>query len=223
MAGFGIVSLTQTAIGSLLDQRAVVLYEQPEVDYEADVSSDFDYYAYKASSELWGNQFRYTELFSGLLAGTNIERIANVAGVNPYGITYLEAKVDMESELCEHPIENGTIITDSSIILPVNAEVVVAMPTFYAEEIYHQMKDIFTKKNKKIILQTKYGLYTDLVLQNISYEIEPSTIDRARFTLTLREVQEVMTSGEFSQIAKPKEIANSSDANTENTGSQVAE
>ena len=32
MAGFGSVSLVQTAVGMLLDQRAIVLYKQPKDD-----------------------------------------------------------------------------------------------------------------------------------------------------------------------------------------------
>lgn len=213
MAGFGSVSLTQTAVGALLDQRAIVLYEQPEIDNK-EVSS--------LSYELWGEQFIYNELFSGLLAGTGVERVANVAGANPYGISYMSAKVNIESDLCDHPVEDGTIITDASIVLPVSAEVEVAMPTLFAERIYAQMEDLFKQKKKKIILQTKYAVYKNLVLQNIEYELEHNTIDRTKFILTLREIQEVSTYGDFNNVASAENISNGSDATTINTGTQIA-
>lgn len=228
MAGFGSISLVQTAIGTLLDQRAVVLYKQPQFESGVDVTSWWGNLAYEVSSQLWGNQFRYDELFSGLLSNidadtTMLERLANVTAANPYGISYLDARVDIESDLCEHPIENGTLITDASIILPVTAEVSVAMPTFFAERIYNQMYDLYHDKKTKIILQTKYGIYQDLVLQNISYELEYSKVDRTIFTLTLREIQEALSYGEFSFRKEGADyIHDSSDATTINMGTQIA-
>lgn len=228
MAGFGSISLAQTAIGTLLDQRAVVLYKQPEFYAGVDVSSWLSNIGYEISSQLWGNQFRYDELFSGLLSNvdadtTMLERLANITSANPYGISYLDATVNIESELCDHPIENGTLITDASIILPISAEVSVAMPTFFAERIYNQMYDLYYNKKTKIILQTKYGVYQDLVLQNITYELEYSKVDRTIFTLTLREIQEALSYGEFSfRKEDANYIKEASDANTINMGTQIA-
>lgn len=226
MAGFGSISLTQTAIGTLLDQRAVVLYKQPEMEFMTDVTSDLANFAYEASSQLWGNQFRYEELFAGLAGELGVDaltRVANVAGANPYGITYIDAKVSVESDLCDHPVETGTVITDASILLPVSAEVTVAMPTFFAERIYQQMDTLYRTKKDKIILQTKYGLYTDLVLQNLEYELEHDTVDRTKFILTLRQIQEGKVEDTLGVISQEADkIKNSSDATTINTGSQLA-
>ena len=218
MAGFGKLSLTQTAIGTLLDQRAIVLYKQPEILSDNWVQRNI-------ANELWGSTLKYEELFSGMLdmLGEFSQKIGSVAGVNPYGISYMDAKVNIESEICEHPVENGSLIADAAIILPVTAEVTVAMPTYFAQRIYKQMKDLFESKKEKIILQTKYGLYTNLVLQNIVYELEHDTIDRAKFILTLRQIQEVESYGIFKQemVASAEKIKNPSDAPTVNIGSQV--
>lgn len=219
MAGFGIVSLTQTAVGSLIDQRAVVLYEQPKDEpvREDSLLSDVE-------NELFGSAFKYKELFSGLLDDLGVvSSVANITGTNPYGITYIEAKVNIESELCDHPVEKGTIITDASILLPVSAEVIVAMPTFFAERIYQQMKDLLEKKEKMTILQTKFGVYRNLVLQNMEYELEHETIDRAKFILSFREIQEVDSYGDFKNVANSNQIENPSDATTINTGTQTAQ
>lgn len=221
MAGFGSISLVQTAIGTLLDQRAVVLYKQPTDDIISKKTL-----VGKITSELVGNAFEYEELFAGLarmLGSDVLTRITNVTGTNSYGITYMEAKVNVESDLCDHPIETGAVVTDASIVLPVRAEVVVVMPTFFAERIYEQMYGMFKTKKEKIILQTKYGLYKNLVLQNIEYSLEHETIDRTRFTLTLREIQEGFINDTLSEVASEAEkIAVSSDATTINIGSQMA-
>ncbi|MBQ2396438.1 MAG: hypothetical protein II304_05275 [Bacteroidales bacterium] len=222
MAGFGSVSLAQTVVGRMLDQRAVVLYKQPEVDKYTGKAGFWR----TVARGLWGRQFEYKELFAGLideLGSETLSRIANVAGMNPYGITYYDAKVNIESELCDHPIETGALVTDASIVLPVSAEVTVAMPTLFAERIYEQMYKMFEEKKDKIILQTNYGLYRNLVLQNINYELTHDKVDRALFTLTLREVQERYVNDSAGEVASEKaKIAEASDATTVNTGSQMA-
>lgn len=230
MAGFGSISLTQTAIGTLLDQRAIVLYKQPADEIitsstEKGLKTIKDY-AKEAVRQLVNNAFTYEELFAGLaseLGSDILTKVANVTGTNPYGITYIDAKVNIESDLCDHPIETGAVVTDASIIMPVSAEVTVAMPTFFAERIYDQMRSMFELKKDKIILQTKYGLYKNLVLQNIEYELERSTVDRTKFVLTLRQIQEANTYDFYSKkVAEAEKIAKASDSTTVNTGSQVA-
>lgn len=235
MAGFGTLSLAQTVIGTLLDQRAIVLYKQPQSDNSNMTIIPNVRVPNTTTQELvrqlWGNQFKYEELFAGLLSGYSntdfgmLEKIANITAANPYGISYMDARVNIESEMCDHPIESGALVTDASIIQPVSAEVSVAMPTFFAERIYNQMYDLYREKQSKIILQTKYGIYTDLVLQNISYELVYDKIDRTIFTLTLREIQEAASYGDFSFNYKKvgeSNIMTPSDATTVNMGTQIA-
>ena len=223
MAGFGSISLTQTAVGTLLDQRAIVLYKQPKVVEKP--TTDWGKALSKVSSELWGSAAGYEELFAGMindLGSDVLSTVANVSGINPYGITYIDAKVNIESDLCDHPTEIGTTVTDASIILPVSAEVTVAMPTFFAERIYEQMINLYNNKDPKIILQTKYGLYTNMVLKDIEYELESETIDRAKFILSLREVQEVKTEGDFKNLLNQDNVENPSDVSTVDTGTQLS-
>lgn len=218
MAGFGSVSLAQTTVGSLLDQRNIVLYKQPEVDAKLGGVASFINDNVNSLSA-----FLYEELFTGLLSGMGVvSSIANTTGLNPYGITYIDAKVNIESELCDHPVEDGTLITDASIILPVTAEVTVAMPTLFAKRIYDSMYGMYMNKTDRIMLETKYGVYKNLVLQNMEYTLDADTVDRAQFVLTLREIQVGYTEGVLGKIADASKIANASDATTENVGSQIA-
>lgn len=209
MAGFGTLSLAQTALGVLFDQRAVVLYEQPE-NFVANNT---------IVSTLWGRSAGYNELFAGLLSGElggGMATVLNTAGANPYGVTYISCRVNVESDLCDHPVETGEVITDYAIIKPVSAQIELAMPTFFAERIYNRMMDIYKKKQKKILLQTKYGIYENLVLKDMTYSMDNNTVDRTRFTLTLREVR--MVNPQFFD----KNIVYPSDDDTVNTGTQIA-
>lgn len=214
MAGFGSISLAQTVIGTLIDQRAVVLYKQPEIDTKLNW----------LERNIFGAGFSYDELFSGLLGNLGlVSSVANLTGTNPYGVTYISASVDIESDLCDHPVESGMIITDSSVIRPISAKVEVAMPTFFVEKIYQSMYELQQKKSSKIILQTKYSVYKNLVLQSFSYALDNNKVDRTIFTLQLREVMEVQPYGEFEFLASESQnIADASDANTISNGTQVA-
>lgn len=223
MAGFGSISLTQTIIGSLIDQRAVVLYKQPKD--KVDALSKYNL-VNDLVHELYGNALQYEELFSGLVSelGNDIlTKTANITGTNPYGITYISANVNIESDLCDHPIETGRVLTDASIIKPKTAQVEVAMPTFFAERIYQSMLKLQEAKEDKIILQTKYGVYENLVLQSFSYGLDRNTVDRTVFTLILREIMEVEPYGEFNFLAsEASNIKDASDSDTISNGTQVA-
>lgn len=221
MAGFGSISLAQTAVGTLLDQRAVVLYKQPKEDIKElskiklvnDVISD-----------LWGSALQYEELFAGIaneFGSSLVNRLTNISGTNPYGITYISAKVNIDSDLCDHPIETGKILTDARVIQPVSAQVEVAMPTFFAERIYKTMNDMQKSVDDKMILQTKYRVYKNLVLQSFGYSLDNNTVDRTVFTLMLREVMEVAPYGEF-DFKAADQLKNASDSNTVSNGTQVA-
>ena len=223
MAGFGSLSLTQTIIGTLIDQRAVVLYKQPKEEIKSISRYNIINTLIK---ELYGNALQYEELFTGLVGELDIEllnKITNITSANPYSISYMSAKVNIESDLCDHPIETGRVLTDASVLQPISAQVEVAMPTFFAERIYNSMLDLQRKKESKIILQTKYGVYKNMVLQNFTYGLDRNTVDRALFTLSLREIMEVQPYGNFNFLAsEASNIKEVSDADTVSNGTQVA-
>ena len=105
----------------------------------------------------------------------------------------MDADVDISSDLCDHPIETGQVITDSSIINPVSAEVRIAMPTAFYTKIYEDIKKYYIEK-KKIILMTKFGVYKNMVIQAMPYKLENASADRPVISLSLREIMEVQPS-----------------------------
>ena len=57
----------------------------------------------------------------------------------------------------------------------------------------------------------------------MEYELERNTVDRTKFVLTLREIQESNVWDLYGKVvAESKKIANGSDSTTVNTGSQIA-
>ena len=169
--------LAETVVGALTDQRSLVLYEQPETKIASDETEDLLALVDK-------NQL--VELFTGI----GVPYISKINGFNMYGISYVKGDVDISSDLCDHPTETGSVITDNAIINPITIKIEVAMPTALYTRIYAQMVKYYQQK-KFIIVQTKFAMYRNMVIQNMPYKLDNSTVDRPIIELVLRQVMEV--------------------------------
>lgn len=169
--------LAETVVGSLTDQRSLVLYEQPETKISNDEATDLLSLVDKR---------QLVELFTGI----GVPYISKINGFNMYGISYIKGDVDISSDLCDHPTETGSIITDNAIINPISIKIEVAMPTALYTRIYAQMVKYYQQK-KFIIVQTKFAMYRNMVIQNMPYKLDNSTVDRPVIELSLRQVMEV--------------------------------
>lgn len=191
--------LAETVVGTLVDQRAVVLYEQ--TDFESERSEIEQNLLKRAQGTLleptvsdFVNKHNLVELFTGI----KVKYLSEINGFNMWGVSYMDANVDISSDLCDHPIETGAKITDSSIRNPISAKVNIVMPTAFYEQIYKQISDYYENK-KKLILLTKFGMYKNMVIQAMPYKLEHGTVDRATIELNLREIMEVLPEYEYVQ------------------------
>ena len=179
--------IAEEVVGSLIDQRSVVLYEQPEFwKAKSELQKVFD----GTMLEPTVTDFVVKRELNELFKGTEIPYLSAINGFQMWGVSYMDADVDISSDLCDHPVETGQLITDASIQNPVSAEVRIAMPTAFYTQIYEQIKDYYVNK-KKIVLLTKFGVYENMVIQAMPYKLENSTVDRAIINLSLREIMEV--------------------------------
>jgi len=152
------------------------------------------------------------EIFTGF-ADEKYTRISKINGWNAYGVSYIKADVDITSDLCDFPIETGSIITDNAIVQPITIKVQIALPTAFATRIYAEMIKYYQKK-KYIMVQTKFAMYRNMVIQSMPFKLENETIDRPIVELTLRQVVEVepqyinIGNGD-SEIKNPKDASDS--------------
>lgn len=181
--------LAETVVGSLLDTRNVVLYKQPPVDLEQLVSANNQVGEQVDANALLNNLIQETQL-EELFTGIGVPVISKINGFNMFGVSYLSADVKITSDLCQHPVETGEVITDNAIINPVKATVRISMPTAFYTRIYQQIQDYFNNK-KFILLQTKFGMYRNMVITQMPYKLENSSVDRAQIDLELEQVMEV--------------------------------
>lgn len=173
--------IAETVVGSIVDQRALVLYEQPEkIDFST-VTNETENAIYELVDR---NQLK--ELFTGI----EIKYVSEINGFNMYGISYVDGDIEISSDLCDHPTETGSVITDNAIVNPIAIKVRVAMPTALYTRVYAQMIKYYQEKTF-ILVQTKFAMYRNMVIQAMPYKLENSTVDRPIVELSLRQVMEV--------------------------------
>lgn len=193
--------LAETVVGSVIDQRAVVLYKQ----------EDFDAVKKKIESELRPiegsilyptvQDYVQKQTLEELFTGVKVKYLSEINGFNMWGISYQDVNVDISSDLCDHPIETGQVITDASIINPVSAELNIVMPTAFYTTIFEEVMNYY-KEKKKIVMLTKFGVYSDMVISAMPYKLEHGTVDRPVIALRLRQIMEVQPTYEMVDITE---------------------
>lgn len=194
--------LAETVVGSVIDQRSVVLYAQEDFtdtkkelidqkakQYDSWIDRNINSRLAKElmpTVEDYVKKRKLTELFTG----ADIPYLSEINGYNMWGISYMSGEVSITSDLCDHPIETGQVITDASIRNPISAKIDIVMPTAFYEKLYKQVYDYYESK-KKIMLLTKFGLYMNMVIKEMPYKLEHGSVDRPTISLTLREIMEV--------------------------------
>ena len=219
--------ISEVVVGSFIDTRAVVFYEQPEnynansnLLYEKDEDGNvkLDANGSPIVSDLMQlvDKRQLKEIFTGF----EVPVISKINGMNIYGISYMSADIDISSDLCDHPVESGSVITDNAIINPIAMKVKVALPTAFATRIYEQMIKFYQKK-KYIMVQTKFAMYRNMIIEAMPFKLDNETVDRPVVELSLRQIQEVEVQY-ITGDAVIKNPLNSEDSDTKDLGRKQA-
>lgn len=209
--------LAETIVGSVIDQRSVILYEQQDFgDSKSELEKLFEGTMLQPTIEDFVKKRALTELFTG----TQIPYLSEINGFNMWGISYMDANVDITSELCDHPVETGQVITDASVQNPITATVNIVMPTAFYTKIYEQVLDYYNNK-KKIILLTKFGMYQNMVIKAMPYKLQHADVDRPIISLTLRQIMEVEPTYESMNVNANVQISPEKSLSGEDTDMQI--
>lgn len=185
--------VAENVIGTLTDRRAVVLYEQKDIEDAKGnrATTTIGKIAQSLNDTLsdFITRMDLKELFTGL----DPLYLSKITGFSIWGITYESANLSIDSDLCEHPIETGEKITDAAILNPISAEVVIRMPTAMYTQIYEEIVKYYEEK-KKILLLTKFGTYKNMVISAMPYALNHDEVDRPAIKLKLQQIWEVESS-----------------------------
>ena len=183
--------IAENIVGSVIDQRSVVLYEQDSFkDSKKELIAELKKLADGTKLSPTVEDYVKKQTLVELFTGGKIKYLSDINGFNVWGISYQDASVSIESDICDHPIETGQVITDVSILNPISAELNIVMPTAFYTVIFEEVKKYYEEK-KKIIMLTKFGVYRDMIISAMPYKLENGTVDRPVIALKLRQIMEV--------------------------------
>lgn len=124
----------------------------------------------------------------------------------------LKAVVKEQAKVMEHPVENGSIITDHRIILPVEIELTLLLTSGDYQNVYKNIRQYYLN-GTLLVVQTRSDIYTNQLISSMPHEEDPTQYDVIPLMLNLKQVQFV--TAQYGVV--PKEAKNS---NTVKRGAQ---
>jgi hypothetical protein len=124
----------------------------------------------------------------------------------------IKAIVKEEAKVMEHPLETGATIVDHRIILPIEIELSLVLQFADYQDAYNQIKQFYLNATL-LIVQTKSGVYPNLLIAAMPHEETPEMYDALAVSLKLQEAQFATTTNQFAN-------KNPSQASTVNRGNQ---
>lgn len=100
----------------------------------------------------------------------------------------MRAGVNLDSEIFEHPLENGNKIADFKIDKPVVIQLGLMIPTSSYNDDYSSMRQA-KKEGTTLIVQTRAGTYSNMIIQAMPHEEAVEYGDCLAMSCTLREVE----------------------------------
>lgn len=118
----------------------------------------------------------------------------------------MKAAVKEEAKLMEHPLEDGSVVTDHMVIQPVEIELSMTLIPETYRETYKEIKEMF-RQGKILTVMTRADTYANMIIQGLPHDEVPEIFDTVILSLNLKEVTIVRP--EFTAVYKAKAPAQS--------------
>ncbi len=152
---------------------------------------------------IFGNAVGAAQLISSTLA-QDVVAVYNqetLEQVFPYARP-MEMTQQESAKVMDYPVENGSLISDHKIILPIVIEMPIVVPIGDYLATYQQIKSLW-ERDVKLIVQTKTDVLYDFIIEQLPQKQSPDAFDKAMIRLRLREVQIVTSPSKFA-TAEPE-------------------
>lgn len=148
---------------------------------------------------------------------------ADVVGVFGPGLNQLfadarpiKATVSETSKVMEHPVEDGTVITDHRIVQPTSIELSMIVSGAFFRSVYQQIKQVFTD-GRLLTVQTKTSSYTNMLIEEMPHTEDADLFDAVAVAIKLKEVKFV--TAQYGTLPASK-VRNPANASTTQKGQQ---
>lgn len=100
----------------------------------------------------------------------------------------IKATVKEMSKAMEHPVENGTIITDHRVLLPVEIELAMFLQAPDYADVYKTIRQYYLNATL-LTVQTRSAVYTNQFIVSMPHEETTDQYDTLSIALSLKQVQ----------------------------------
>jgi len=128
----------------------------------------------------------------------------------------IKANINRSSKIMDHPIENGSIVSDFSIIMPVGIELSMILTGEEYASVYQEMKNYFLSRTL-VSIQTRADVFDDMIIEAMPHEESPDMFDVLPVAFKFREVQ--MITVQYQSLA-PQNVQSPTDESTVSRGAQ---
>jgi len=126
----------------------------------------------------------------------------------------MKANVNIQSKLMDHPVEDGSLISDFRIVLPVEIELSVICTGIAYRDVYKRICDWFLA-GWTLNVSTKVQTYKNMMIQAMPRDETPDMFDVCVIALKLREVVIITTQY---QTLTAGDVASANDQSTISSG-----
>lgn len=126
----------------------------------------------------------------------------------------IKAVVKEASKLMEHPIEDGAVVTDHRVVLPVEIQLSMILTPATYKDTYDEVKQLYLN-GTLLIVQTRSGTYQNQLIQEMPHEEDTTIANTITLALSLKEV--IMVTAQYTTTPQKAKNSNTVDRGTQNT------
>ena len=99
----------------------------------------------------------------------------------------MKAQVKETSQMMNHPVESGTVVTDHKIINPIEITIPLMVSSADYRSVYNSIRKVFLESDF-LTIQTKSGIYKNMLISNMPHDESPDAYNALMISLQLKEV-----------------------------------
>jgi hypothetical protein len=132
------------------------------------------------------------------------------------GAEIMKCNVAVMSRIMDHPLENGSPVSDYKILLPVTIELGILIDSTQQNGIYDEIYAAYANSTF-LTVRTNADTYSNMVIEALPHDETPEMFGMLQISLRLREVQLVTVQY---QALQAQDVANTNDQSTVDRGEQ---
>lgn len=157
-----------------------------------------------------------TDVF-GLFAGEDIVSILDESGEQAFALARpVSVSVGPEIQYMTHPVENGSVITDHRVVLPVLINMTVILAAGNYRDTYQEIRQAAIE-SRAFVVQTKSNTFNNMQITAYPSEEDTALFDTVTVNLSFREIQ---FDNARTQVLSQNQVSNPADSSTTNRGDQ---